>query len=235
MKINLFFAGIGAWLLYVWASGRPPAADISKFQLRRQAAETDLRALTERWEREATPRAFDEKLSELRKLREEWLGLPKRRQERYVSLVHNREQDARTKYLDQFDIDGAVISGIGPAKKAMLESYGIETAADISRHAVLRVPGFGPALTQRLLDWRATKERGFRFDPQSGVDPRYIADLDRSISQRKNEIETALRQGPADLHHVRGIILTRRQALEGAMKQAVERLAQAGVDLKVVQ
>ena len=47
-------------------------------------------------------------------------------------------------------MDSAVISGIGPGRKATLQSYGIETAEDINDQAVLAVPGFGDGLTSRL-------------------------------------------------------------------------------------
>jgi DNA-binding helix-hairpin-helix protein with protein kinase domain len=149
--------------------------------------------------------------------------------------MSNRESLAKRKFLDTFEIERVSISGIGPAKKAMLESYGIETAADVTMSAVMNVPGFGPALTKRLMDWRRIVESTFRFDPNAGVDRRDIAELDQRIGQTKRDLEEALRKGAVELHNLRTSILTRRQALEGPIRIAAQRLAQAEADLAVVE
>ncbi|MBW6101303.1 hypothetical protein HTY54_20205 [Escherichia coli] len=47
-----------------------------------------------------------------------------------------------------FFIDVASIPGVGPARKAALRSFGIETAADVTRRGVKQVKGFGDHLTQ---------------------------------------------------------------------------------------
>lgn len=68
-------------------------------------------------------------------------------------------------FLDQFLIRDASISGIGPAKLATLNSYGVESAADITEADVLAVPGFGTAMTAKLMAWRRSHELKFRYDP----------------------------------------------------------------------
>lgn len=117
----------------------------------------------------------------------------------------------------------------------MLESYGIETAADVNNNAVTSVPGFGPALTKRLLDWRRSIEARFRFNPSAGVDPRDVVDLDRKMAQQKRDLEETLRKGAIELHQLRTSILSRRQALEGPMRTAAQSLAQAEADLAAIQ
>ena len=115
----------------------------------------------------------------------------------------------------------------------MLESCGIETAADINRHVILRVPGFGPASTQRLLDWLSIKEGAnliLNRESTRDISPIWTGS---SVSEKRDRKPHC--KGAADLRHVRGTILARRQTLEGAMRQVVERLAQADVDLRVVQ
>jgi DNA-binding helix-hairpin-helix protein with protein kinase domain len=78
----------------------------------------------------------------------------------------NREKWQQAAFLDTFRIRDAEISGIGPAKVATLASFGIETAADITAAKILTVPGFGPALTDKLTNWRATIASKFRYHPQ---------------------------------------------------------------------
>jgi DNA-binding helix-hairpin-helix protein with protein kinase domain len=167
-------------------------------------------------------------------LRDEWTQLPALRQRRYADLLANRHKHALLQFLDKHEIERATIKGIGEVKKTTLESYGIETAADITRNAVMQVPGFGPALTQNLLDWRQKVEGRFKFDPQSSVDPNQVANLDRTIALRRTDIEKELRQGAATLHQLRGTIMTRRQALEGPLYEAARQYAQAASDLAAV-
>ena len=70
-------------------------------------------------------------------------------------------------FLDTFSIERADIDAIGPARVATLQSYGVETAADVNRATILAIPGFGPAYTERLLDWRRAVERASAWAPSS--------------------------------------------------------------------
>ncbi|MDP2234689.1 MAG: hypothetical protein Q8K89_13710, partial [Actinomycetota bacterium] len=224
-----------AGVLYIAIAALAPSIDVSSYADRKKAAESALRDLRVRWQNEASSLAFHAKLKELHGRREAWRALPATRQAEHAVLMKNREQSARIRFLDRFEIERASINGIGPAKKAMLESYAIETAADIERAAVLKVPGFGPALTQRLLDWRRSVEQDFRFDPNSSIDSRDLADLERRMAQLKRELEDALRTGAAELHQLRRTVLSRRQALEGPIRAAAEARAQADADLSAVR
>ncbi len=227
--------GLVAGVLYIAIAALAPSIDVSNYADRKKAAESALRDLRVRWQNEASSQAFHAKLKELHGRREAWRALPATRQAEHAVLMNNREQSARIRFLDRFEIERASINGIGPAKKAMLESYGIETAADIERAAVRKVPGFGPALTQRLLDWRRSVEQDFRFNPNSSIDPRDLADLERRMAQHKRELEDALRKGAAELHQLRTTVLSRRQALEGPIRAAAEARAQADADLSAVR
>lgn len=229
------FAAIGAWVAYAIVSGLTPSIDRSKYTQRRSQAQGELRSLSDRWAKEASSQVFETKLAQLRGMRDEYRQLATKRETEYQSLVRNRESIAKQRFLDTFEIGAASISGIGPAKKAMLESYGIETAADVTTHSVMKVPGFGPALTKRIVGWRRNLEGKFRFDPNTGVDPRAVAELDQRIAQTKRDLEHSLRQGAGDLHTLRMSILNRRQALEGPMRLAAQSLAQAEADLAAIQ
>jgi DNA-binding helix-hairpin-helix protein with protein kinase domain len=72
-----------------------------------------------------------------------------------------REQKL-TEYLERYIIAHASIADIGPSRKAVLASFGVETAADVDPITIKRVPGFGPHLTERLVSWRRSCERNFQ-------------------------------------------------------------------------
>lgn len=71
--------------------------------------------------------------------------------EKRLSVIREKHLDA---YLRSFLISDAAIPGIGPGRSSTLASYGIETAADISESALIRINGFGPVLISTLVSWR---------------------------------------------------------------------------------
>lgn len=226
------WAGWGL-IMGAWLNSRGKA-DFAPIITRHQQAKTHYDGLKERWAREQADTQIQAKQQQLRPLRDELMGLKAERERRYAVLMNNRQRHALNAYLDRFEIEKASISGIGAAKKAMLESFGVETAADVSRGRVLQVPGFGPALTDRLLKWRSKLEAQFRFDPSSAIDPRQVADLDRTIMSRRSQLESELAAGRMAILQMRQAALTRRQALENAMQEAVRLYSQAAADAKAV-
>ena len=113
-----------------------------------------------------------------------------------IKLKSTREARQCAAFLDQFSIRSARISGIGPVRKATLVSFGIETAADIKRSAVLQVPGFGDVMTENLLDWRGRHESRFRYNPARNAQD--IADESRlraNFSSRKGDLAATITSG----------------------------------------
>ncbi|SAI69497.1 protein kinase [Bordetella ansorpii] len=218
-----------------WFAGRGgSASEVQPLRDRYEQARSTYAGLSKSWEQISANNDFDRRLNELKSLHAEFSQLPAQRQKRYQALLQNREAAALQAYLDQFDIEHAAISGIGAAKKAMLESYGIETAADVTMHAVQQVPGFGPKLAQKMMDWRQDIERGFRFNPNTGIDARSLQKLEADITMRQHAIAQSLQQGLADLKKIKSIVTTRRQHLHAALQDAAMELARADADLSVV-
>jgi len=219
-----------AWGMAKWIIGRGEVDSRPLFEARARAkARYD--DLTARWKRDEGAVQFQEKLVELRSLRDQWQQLGRLRQQQYDSLVANRQKAELHAFLDRFQIERAKIPGIGEAKKTMLASFNIETAADISYNAVVQVPGFGPALTQRLLNWKQTLQAKFHFDPQKAVDPKLVADLDRRMIIKRIDLENVLLNGRRDLMSLRASMLARRQSLDTALRQAATDYAQAEADM----
>jgi DNA-binding helix-hairpin-helix protein with protein kinase domain len=65
-----------------------------------------------------------------------------------------RSQQLETRFVAQ-----AGIPGIGAERTAVLQSFGIESAADVSEEAIRSIPGFGEVLAGRLVAWRKSMER----------------------------------------------------------------------------
>ncbi|VED14885.1 putative chaperonin [Escherichia coli] len=99
-------------------------------------------------------------------MKDEILGLPEEEKRDLAALQDTARERQKQKFLEGFFIDVASIPGVGPARKAALRSFGIETAADVTRRSVKQVKGFGDHLTQAVIDWKASCERRFVFRPE---------------------------------------------------------------------
>ncbi|KEH15485.1 topoisomerase DNA-binding C4 zinc finger protein, putative [Medicago truncatula] len=138
-------------------------------------------------------------------------------------MQYSREARQRAAYLDGFLIRRAKIPGIGPAKTATLASFNIETANDITRHAVLAVPGFGEANTAKLLAWRQGHEAKFRYNPQRDSSDAQAESATRSAwAAQRVALQNKIRSGLANLKLAHAKLkkvdplsfLTLREALE---------------------
>lgn len=151
------------------------------------------------------------------------------------NLKSSREARQRQAYLDRFSIRRAGISGIGPAKTATLISFGIETAGDVNRSAVLRVPGFGEVMTRKLLDWRGGHEARFRYDAtpnaQDVTDERALRGR---YAAEKAKLESIIRNGLGTLRNAQSrlIELPARARSDRGIVEAFNARAQAEEDLK---
>jgi DNA-binding helix-hairpin-helix protein with protein kinase domain len=110
-------------------------------------------------------------------------------QNRFLAELESLKRESHSRqmqvHLEQFEIAKARLNGIHNSLVVALRSNGIETAADISVAAVLRVRGFGEKRTALLMNWRMQKESTFRFDPSRQLTPQ-----DRELARQKfaNEI-----------------------------------------------
>ena len=186
------------------------------------------------WRQEAGANVFTDTLRELEKKRAEYLGLAALRQRKLAELHANLRNAQLHRFLDRHRIEDADIKGIGEGRKTVLESYGIETAADVIPANIMRVPGFGPALTEKLFDWRREIERSFVFLPSKGVDPADLAALERSLATTRTQLEKDLQNVPARLRQAARMVTARRQSLQEQMASLHAELAQAEADFEAL-
>ena len=136
-------------------------------------------------------------------------------------LHDDRRAGQLVAHLDRFQIAAAKLKGVGHAKAAVLQSHGIETAADVVAHKVLAVPGFGPKTTQHLLEWRAAVERSFRFDPSKLPDPQKVGLVEHAASQQTRTLELRLSAGLSSLRAA----ARREAALRNDLRVQFDRVA----------
>lgn len=152
-------------------------------------------------------------------------------------LKSNRESRQRQAYLDGFSVRRANISGIGPSKTATLVSFGIETAADVNRSSVLRIPGFGDVMTGKLVEWRRRHESRFRYDrtanAQDVIDERALRGR---FATEKAKLESAIRNGLGTLRNAKAQLdtLPAKACNDSALLSVLGSRAQAEQDLRIL-
>lgn len=200
-----------------------------------KAAEVQFQFMEQRWKREAGGQDFDRRLQELETIKVQLHDLHAQRQIRLRQLDLDRAKRQLEKYLDRFKIQSASIDGIGQGRVATLQSYGIETAGDITEFTILSIPGFGPSLTSRLLSWRQMHEQKFIFNPNMGVDPADIAAIEQEFTNLKIKMEQELRNGPLALQQLSQQIRYNREKLKPGMDQATRTFAVARADYEAIK
>lgn len=154
-----------------------------------------------------------------------------RRETRSGSTSRHRKGTAEAEVSGGIFIDVASIPSVGPARKAALRSFGIETAADVTRRSVKQVKGFGDHLTQAVIDWKASCERRFVFRPNEAVTPADRQAVMAKIAAKRHRLESALTVGATELQRFRLHAPARTMPLMEPLRQAAEKLAQAQADL----
>jgi DNA-binding helix-hairpin-helix protein with protein kinase domain len=245
IAIIIFVAAPGAWFLALivgwgaWAiaSNSGSTERTAEKEKRRSAldlARKEYDRLVERARKEAGPEGFHARKAELTKLKAELEGIPhaeKGEIDRLHSTAHDRQ---KRRFLEACFLDKANISGVGPARKAALRSFGIETAADVTKNQVMQVRGFGESLTRAVLDWKASCERRFRYNPAAAV-----TETDRNVVRAKYianrvTIERTLSSAPAQLQEFRRKAEAQLASLRPEIEVAARKLAQAQADYSLL-
>jgi DNA-binding helix-hairpin-helix protein with protein kinase domain len=97
-------------------------------------------------------------------------------------------------FLLMFKVEGCPIQGLGPKRFAALKDAGITTAAEISESRLCTVPGLGPMLRMRILQWMDSCEAKFRYDPSRPLSYDSLLELRQHSAELAGEFQTALEE-----------------------------------------
>lgn len=199
----------------------------------REEAEAHLQSIQEKWYIDASDKRFFDKMRELETKKTEYENLPRLRQQKLQLLEKNRHERQLNKFLDQFRIDRSNVGGLGPSQTAILQSYGVETAADIESNRITSIPGFTQVQVSKLIEWRRSLEKRFVFNAAQGTDPSDIAALDQEIAMTRARLEHELQNGPPQLRQICEQVKISREALLPAVEESLKTLAQINADLEI--
>jgi DNA-binding helix-hairpin-helix protein with protein kinase domain len=214
-----FYGGIGLYPLagifvaFFVGSRKVKKVHINDLQKRYEKLNQKWESVYMRWEKEASTDLFYTKLSELREYKSNYEELPSIYAKKQKQLEKDQRNHQLHEFLDHFPIQSCRIDHITPSRKAVLQSYGIETAKDISIQTLLGVPGFGPFIND-LIEWRKSLEKRFSFDPKKGIPKADLYTLEKEMYTLKCDLEKKLTDGEAEIHFLKTTILNRRENLK---------------------
>lgn len=140
-------------------------------------------------------------------------ALAQERQEKIIELRVNKKQQKLIAHLHNYRITTANIDGIGYSRIPILQSYGVETAADISKQKLDSIRGFGPKLTQKLLNWRNKCELSFIFNASKDISAIELQTIDQNIMIKSRKLEQKLIIGLAQLKKIHTQIKNQQEQL----------------------
>jgi DNA-binding helix-hairpin-helix protein with protein kinase domain len=189
----LAFLGV-FWGLGLISSGRRKpeyAAEHSRRRSRRDQCQQQAASLHAELRSTATGyhAAFARNKSLLEEAYRRYANLPQERQREMAVLEQRKRQVQFDAFLERFLIAKHKIREIGPAREAMLISYGVETAADITDAKVKVIPGFKHHLFNVLTEWRRSCEKRFVFDPNKPIPQAEVEALNRRLLNLRTELQ----------------------------------------------
>lgn len=226
--------GFSGWAVAGSTGSSERSAERTRRKTNLNAAKQEYDELVARAQREAGPEGFLSKRTELANRRDEYQALPQAQKQELDKLHSTAQERQRLKFLDTCFIDSASITGVGPARKAALRSFGIETAADATRNRVRQVRGFGEGLTRAVMDWKASCERRFVFNPANAVSAADRNAVLAKFGARRVAIESTLAGGAAELQRFRQRATSQMTTLQPQLERAATKLAQAQKDLSLL-
>ena len=145
----------------------------------------------------------------------------------------NSKKTQLEEYLDNSLVRSAHLQGINSSRLHVLESFGIETAKDLSLLEDWKLPGIGFILSNRLLDWRNKLASSFR--PKQG-----LAESEKNrIAARYASVLMPLEQAiQTAINDLEGIAVAHRNHeadLVKAIEVAVQDLAKAKAYVRVME
>ena len=222
--------------LQVWEDeNRDWAAEYRRRITRRDQLQTALEALEAPLQQTLTDarNAFNSVRGTLEATKQRYEAKTRQYQTERQDVVKNSRRLQQNQFLDSILIADHRIAGISSARLANLRSFGIETALDVARLGVVKVPQIGPKLTERLVEWRDAQARNFQFD--ASLPTRELVTLERNHHALITQWETTLTTGPARL---RDLVTRFRPLRDAGLRQiqvAVDQLDRAERDLAIIE
>jgi DNA-binding helix-hairpin-helix protein with protein kinase domain len=237
--VGLFAApkAIFLWaILFFWGisvANAKKTFDAGPFKNGYIAYENDFQKQLVAWNKRNGVDDFVKLFSDLEAARDEYLQVKREESREIASRGEQRKAAQLDAYLATFPIEHANIQGIGPATRATLASYGIDTAANVKDGRIQNVPGVGNKLSERLLAWRRKLEAQFVFRPDtSALDQSALLQARVKAETRLGPLRAKLIAGPQNLSSLAARMRQITSSEDTILAKAAQQRDQAKCDLQ---
>jgi DNA-binding helix-hairpin-helix protein with protein kinase domain len=201
--------------------------ELARLRGARSQADSSWHTIQDAWAQHSGNQTFLEAKRTTDELIRSFADLPNEEKRRVQQLEQKKREAQLHRYLDRFIIAHAKIPKIGSGRKAVLSSFGIETAADVEQYKIAAIQGFGPTLIASLMDWRQNLTKKFVFNASEPINQSDLAALRFNIYTQKIELDKKIRASVANLQQASNLCLSQRAKLASSANQAVGARKQA--------
>jgi len=193
------------------------------------------RVWTKKWQHEAGDDAFKLQLDRLFVLKNNYENLEKEYKNALASLQHATREWQQRKFLEHYPLKDAVFPHIRTDQAERLRSYGIRTAADITRSNMAGRCPLDRIQIQELISWRKNLERLFLFDPTKGPDTSDTLALIHTFQPKLKPVERELQSGIDKLIRTHQEILHNRAKFQHLVEKSAKELSQAEANVRAMK
>jgi len=213
----------------LWQQGNMGA---KSFRIEHDNARHDYNIALDEWTKvRYIPEALSAEKQRLASAKLTFEQLPSMRAQRMAELIASGRQKQLQHFLESNRIEDAVLPNIGKGRKQLLRVYNIEDASDVEPSRISGIKGFGPTMQRTLLAWRASIEQQFHFDPNKGIAPEDLRQVQQELQQKRAESIRALMAGPQQLTLILQQWDAQASNYQTKLSDAAKRLAQAQVNM----
>jgi DNA-binding helix-hairpin-helix protein with protein kinase domain len=213
----------------MWQQGNIGA---KSFEAEQESARRDYTAALDEWTKvRRVPDAFSAEKQRLANAKLTFEKLPSIRAQKMSELMSGARQKQLQHFLESHQIEDAVLPSIGKGRKQLLRVYNIEDASDVEPSRISGIKGFGPTMQRTLLEWRASIEQRFCFDPNKGIAPEDVRQVEQELQQKRAESIRALMPGAHQLTWILQQWDGHASTCQAKLSDVAKRLAQAEVNV----
>jgi len=200
------------------------------------AAKSNLQRAEQQWKDayDAAICQFEQKKADLLRLKSDFNDVEIQREAELKQMLARAREDQFAEHLSQHLVDVAAISDIGPARKRTLQENGVRTAWDVAEDRILRIPRFGPALTENLMEWRRNVEATFIFKTAKAIPLHEMQVFESKYDDNRKPIQRRLLAGANELRKISQDAEKRLGQLSQQIKACMTQLYRAEADLTVI-
>jgi DNA-binding helix-hairpin-helix protein with protein kinase domain len=152
-----------------------------------------------------------------------------------ASLQHATREWQQRKFLEHYTINDSILPHIREDEAERLRSYGIRTAADITRSNLAGRCPLDRTQIQELISWRKNLERLFLFDPTKGPDKSDTMALIHTFQPRLKPVERELQSGIDKLVRIHQEIIHNRATFQPLVEKSAKELSQAAANVRAMK